>query len=181
MLLPLCLLAHHGALRSRVRSIPPIQGRQLGWAVWILGLFVPWGRLWAGLCGCSPCGAAAPSPPLRQLLFPKGASHPLLPFLADLGSGCHGDGGRNWIRSPAGINPSCCLLLLLSSQRIFNKVTAYRSLVFVLLSLCCVLNPEGFHHNLLLSQALQIPPLLHELCPLDPGDISFPDGFYFWN
>lgn len=74
--------------------------------------------------------------------------------------------GRNWICSPAGINPSCCLLLL-SSQRIFNKVTVYRSLVFVLLSLCCVLNPEGFHHNLLLSPALQIPPLLHKPCPLD--------------
>lgn len=124
----------------------------------------------------SPCDAAAPSPPLQQPLFPKGARPSPPPLPGRFRERLPWRRGRNWICSPAGINPSCCLLLL-SSQRIFNKVTVYRSLVFVLLSLCCVLNPEGFHHNLLLSQALQIPPLLHELCPLDPGDISFPMVF----
>lgn len=44
-MLPPCLLAHHGVLRSRVGSIPHTQGHQLGFGVFILGCSFPKGGL----------------------------------------------------------------------------------------------------------------------------------------
>jgi len=91
-------------------------------------------------------------------------------------SGYHGNRGGIGSADQLRSIPAACLLLL-SSQRIFNKVTVYRRHVFVLLSLCCVLNPEGFHCNLLNSRALQILFLLKELWMLDVVDTFFPDLF----
>lgn len=118
---------------------------------------------------------------LYVLIFPKGINNPLLQFMAELLSGYHGDGGGIGSAGQLGSIPAACLLLL-SSQRIFNKVTVYRRHVFVLLSLCCILNPEAFTIICWNSQALQILPLLKELWTLGPVDIFFLMNFvYFWN
>lgn len=120
--------------------------------------------LWSHLSLCVllwHCGEllSASSLNLYVLIFPKGINNPLLQFLAELLSSYHGNGGGIGSAGQLRSIPAACLLLL-SSQLIFNKVTMYRRHVFVLLSLCCILNPEGFHHNRLSLQALQILPLL---------------------
>lgn len=56
-MLPLCLLAHRGVFRSRVRSIPHIQGHQVGFGVFILGCSSPKGGLGHIFL---PCSVVAP-------------------------------------------------------------------------------------------------------------------------